>query len=70
MKKIFLCETRSPNLLIFGISHHLMEFYQVYSNYSPGAKKGPALGVTCFHRLIKGKCEKKSSCLKLQGLEP
>ena len=36
--KIFLCETRKPRLLIFCIKHHLVDFYQVCSNYIPEAK--------------------------------
>ena len=39
------------------------------SNYAPGAKNGPAPGVTCFTKADIGKHE-KSSCLKPQGIEP
>ena len=35
-EKIFLSETRRPRLLIIGIKHHLVDLYQVCSNYSPG----------------------------------
>ena len=43
MKKIFLSKA-----LIFGMKHHLVDLFQVCSNYAPGAKNGPALGVTCI----------------------
>ena len=33
---------------MFGMWYHLEDLYQDYSNYTPGAKNGPALGVTCF----------------------
>ena len=39
MKKIFLSETTRPRALIFGMKHHLVDLYQVCSNYTPGAKK-------------------------------
>ena len=47
-EKIFLSETIRPRVLIFGISFHLVDLYQVCSEYAPAAKNGPALGVTCF----------------------
>ena len=47
-EKIFLSETTRPRALIFGMQYHLVNFYQVCSNYSPGAKNDPAPGVTCF----------------------
>ena len=46
--KILLFETRRPGALIFGMKHHLVDLYQVCSNYGPGAKNGSAPGVTCF----------------------
>ena len=46
--KIFFSETTRPRTLVFGMMHHLVDLYQVYSNYPPGAKNGPAPGVTCF----------------------
>ena len=52
MKKIFLSETIRPRLLIFGIKHHLVDLYQVYSNNIPGAKSGPIPGSHVLHRLI------------------
>ena len=48
-KKIFLSEKSIwPRVLIFGIQHHLVDYYQVCSNYATGAKKGPAPAVSCF----------------------
>ena len=47
-EKIFLSETTRPRALIFGMKHHLVDLQKVCSNYTPGAKNGPALGVTCF----------------------
>ena len=38
----------SERALIFGMQHHLVDLYQVCSNYAPGAKNGPATGVKCF----------------------
>ena len=37
-----------PRALVFGMKLHLVDFYQVCSNFTPGAKNGPAPGVTCF----------------------
>ena len=49
MKKISsLKQTIWPRALIFVMKHHLVNLYQVCSNYFPGAKTGPAPGVTCF----------------------
>ena len=42
--KIFLSETTRPSVLAFGMKHHLVDLYQVCSNYTPGAKHGPAPG--------------------------
>ena len=39
-EKIFLSETTRPRALIFGRKHHLVDLYQVCSNYSTGAKNG------------------------------
>ena len=60
--KIFSSETRRPRSLIFGTQLCLVDLYQDYSNYSPGVKAGPDLGVT----YIDPYREKpfKSSCLK------
>ena len=43
-KKIFLYDTIWPKVLIFGMKHHLVDFYKVCSNYAPGAKNGPSPG--------------------------
>ena len=40
-EKIFLSETTRPGALTFGMKHYLVVFYQVSSNYTPGAKNGP-----------------------------
>ena len=45
---IFLSETIRPRVLIFGMYYPQVDLYQVCSNYAPGAKNGPTLGVTCF----------------------
>ena len=37
-------ETLRPRALIFGIYHHLVDLYQVGSNYAPWAKNGPPQG--------------------------
>ena len=51
--KIFLSETIRPRALIYGMEHDLVDFYQVCSNYLPGAKNCPApLGSHVLHRLI------------------
>ena len=47
-EKIFLYETTRPRALIFGMKHHVVDLYQICSNYTPGAKNGPTPGVTCF----------------------
>ena len=52
-EKIFLSETIRLRALIFGIKHCLVGLYHVCSNYTPGAKNGPAPGVKIVsHRLI------------------
>ena len=47
-EKIFLSKTTRPRALIFGMMHILVVFYQICSNYSPGAKNRQAPEVTCF----------------------
>ena len=47
-EKIFLYETTRPRAIIFGMLNLLVNRYQVCSNYIPGAKNGPASGVTGF----------------------
>ena len=37
---IFLSETTRPRALIFSKNHHLVNLYQVCSNYAQGAKRG------------------------------
>ena len=55
MEKIFLSETIRHRALVFGIQHHLANFYQVCSNYAPGAKMTTLLESHILHRLIFGK---------------
>ena len=52
VKEILMSGTTRPDALIFGISHHLEDLYQVCSNNTPGARNGPALGSIVLHRLI------------------
>ena len=40
-------ETTRPGVLIFGMYYHLVDLYQVCSNYAPGVKDNPAPGFTC-----------------------
>ena len=68
-KKIFFSETRKPRTLIFVMLHHLVELFQVCSNYDPGAQNGPARG-HMFRRGPSRENMKKPTCLKPQGLEP
>ena len=59
MKKIFSSETTRPRALIFNMERHLEDIYQVCANYAPGAKNGPAPGVTCLTQAYIGKNIKK-----------
>ena len=43
--KIFLSETIRPRAMIFGMTHHLVD-------YAPGAKNGSAPGSLILHWLI------------------
>ena len=61
-EKIFFSENTRSRALIFDNWHHLLDFFQESSNYTPGAKNSHTLGVT-FLQFI-GKNIKKSSCLK------
>ena len=61
MKTLFLSETIFSRALIFGIKHHLVELYQVCSNYAPGGHM--------FYTSLYRENLKKSSCLKAQGIE-
>ena len=50
--------------------HHLVDLYHVCSNNAPGAKSGPALGVTCFTWVnLYRENITNYSCLEPQGLE-
>ena len=60
-EKISLSETTIPRALIFGLKqHHLVNFYQVCSNYIPGAKNPPppSPGHMFYIDLYRGKHEK------------
>ena len=47
-EKILLSETLRSRALIFGMFYHLVDLYQVCSNYAPWANNCPSPGVTCF----------------------
>ena len=51
-EKIFLSENTGPKALIIGMQHHLVDLYQVCSNYTPGARNGLAPGSNVLHKLI------------------
>ena len=69
LEKIFLSAIIRPKVLIFGIQHHLVNFYQVCLNYAPGTKNGPAPGVSCFTLAYIVKNMKNISSLKPYGLD-
>ena len=50
-EKIFLSENIKPRAMIFGMKHFLID-------YAPGAKNGPAPGVTYFTLAYIGKTSK------------
>ena len=50
--KIFLSETIRLRALIFGMKHHLVDLYQVCSNYAPWAKKRPSPGGHMFYIVL------------------
>ena len=52
MKKIFSSEITRPRALMFGMKHHLVNVYQICSNYIPGAKNGPPTGSHVLNRPI------------------
>ena len=54
-EKIFLPETTRTRALIFDMYHHLVDLYQVCSNYAPGASNRSVPGVTCFTYAFIGK---------------
>ena len=47
-EKIFFSETTRPRAMIFGMLHHLVDLYQVCSNYATGVKKWASLGITFY----------------------
>ena len=49
---IFLSKATRPRALIFSMKHHLVDLYQVCSNYIPGAKNGTAHGSHVLHKTI------------------
>ena len=51
-ENIFLSETTRHKALIFGMRPHLVDLYQVCSNYAPEAKNGPTTGSYVLQRLI------------------
>ena len=56
--KIILSETIRPRALIFGMYYHLVDLYQVCSNYTPGTKNGPTRGNMFYIGLYREKYEK------------
>ena len=42
--KTVLSKTTRHRALIFGMKHHLVDLYQVCTNYAPGAKMAPSRG--------------------------
>ena len=54
-EKIFLSKTVRPRVLILGMKHHLMDLYQVCSNYAPWANNCPTTGVSCLTLAYRGK---------------
>ena len=52
--KFILSETTSHRALIFGMHRHLVNRYQIRSNFGIGAKNGPALEVTYFMKAFIG----------------
>ena len=48
-EKISCSETTRPRALICGMKHHLVDLYQVCSNYAPGAKKWLGPGGHILH---------------------
>ena len=46
LKKNFLSETTRFRALVHDMYHHLVDLYQVCSNYAPWAKNGPPTEVT------------------------
>ena len=49
-----LSDTTRPRAFIFGMKHHLVNLYQVSSNYIPRAKNRPSPGSHVLHRRILG----------------
>jgi len=68
--KIFLSETTRLRAFIFGIYHYLEVLCQSCSNFAPGVKIDPALGVTILHWLLEGKLSTTSSLEPLMGNLP
>ena len=55
IEKIFLFETIRPRDLIFGMLHHLVDLYQVCSNYALGGEIWFRPKVTYFTQAYIGK---------------
>ena len=56
-EKIFLSETTRHRALSFGTKHHLVNLYQVCSNYIHGTKNGPTPGSYVYIDLYREKHE-------------
>ena len=51
-----------PRAFIFGMKHHLVDLYHIYTYHDPRGQDGPAPGVTWFHiDLYRENIEKSSS---------
>ena len=49
IKQFCLSETTKPRVLILCLLHHLVNLYQVCSNYDPGGQKWPRHGGHMFY---------------------
>ena len=72
-EKLLLSETTRRRCLVFVKCHHLVDLFQVCSNYSPWAKNdsagGGGGGGSNFYIGFYRDNVKKTSCLKPHGLE-
>ena len=68
-KNLLVWNYNAKNLDIWNVaSYNLVVFYQVCSNYAPGAQSGSPEGHMFYIGLYRENM-KKSSCLKPQGTE-
>ena len=50
VKKSSWLKPQGPRALIFGMLHHQVDLFQVYSNYIPGARNGLTRGSNVLYR--------------------